>query len=98
MDIIKPDTPKLQSYKLGEFELTTDEAPIKALQRALAMVDQLMAQQGNFGVKIENPFHLEPAAQYVFMMAAKKIESLENRIAELESKLEKGSEFGESVI
>ena len=85
MEIIKPDTPQLQRYKLGEFEMTTDETPIKALQRALAMIDQLMMQQGNFGAKIENPFHLEPGAQYVFMMAAKKIEELEKRIVDLEA-------------
>ena len=92
MEIIKPDTPNLKRYKLGEFEMATPDAPIKALQRALAMVDQLMMQQGNFGTKVENPFHLEPAAQYIFMMVANKfeeyqltIEELNNRIAALEA-------------
>jgi hypothetical protein len=98
MEIIKPNTPKFETYKIDEFEMKTDQPAIKALERARDMAEELHRRQGSF-VQIENPFHLEPAAQYVFMAVAKKMEYLEKRIEQLESELEnKTSTFGSEVV
>jgi hypothetical protein len=89
MAILGPDGhpvgPEAIGYKIGSFGIQTAQPPEYFLQMAVAQASKTMMQQ------VANPFQLEPAAQAAFMLVAGVLEKQEERIAQLEAKLE-GSE------
>lgn len=96
MAIVGPDGrpigPENKKYQIGEFALETPQDSDFFLQQALQFAFQMLrASNPMAAAQVQNPFHMEPAAQAVFMMVADKLAGQEDRIASLEAKLAIGS-------
>ena len=72
----------VQEYKVGDFGFSTQKPPAFFLQIAAATASRTLQQV------VQNPFQLEPAAQGAFMLISEVLRKQEERIAELEAKLE----------
>lgn len=91
----QPTDVEATEYELGSFSLKTPIPAEAYLSKALDYARAAMRQQNPLAaMNIGNPFQMEPAAQAVFMLAVQEIGLLKERLAELESKLEEGSDEG----
>lgn len=87
-----PIGPGTKKYEIGDFALETPKHSDFFLQQALQIAMQMMRSTNPAAAsQVRNPFHMEPAAQAVFMMVAEKFAEQEERLASLEAKLESGS-------
>jgi len=83
---------EIKKYEIDGFALETPKPRDFFLQQALQFAMQMMRSTNPAAAsQVRNPFHMEPAAQAVFMMFADKFAEQEDRIASLEAKLEAGS-------
>lgn len=83
---------EIKKYEIDGFAIETPKSRDFFLQQALQFAIQMLRSSNPAAAsQVRNPFHMEPAAQAVFMMVAEKFAEQEDRIASLEAKLGTGS-------
>jgi hypothetical protein len=81
-------------YAIGEFGIDSPNDPAYYLQKAMRFAFDALVRSGNgpAASKLSNPFQMEPGAQAVFMLCAAEFKRLNDRIDELEAKLDESSD------
>lgn len=87
----------VQTYKIGEIQIQTNETPELVLAKALKQVQGLLQQQGQFAAsQSANPFQFEPAALAVFMMLSNEVKDLKNQIEQIKKGKEDDTQADDS--